>query len=103
MTRSLPDPFEVSNQSNTILPQVGSVMAGMPDVNYRVWDDGSVDALQKKLYGYDPLTQPKQVQAVNDYHYGPVNVATQIEEDRKQGSGANFNSEREAAYSPPPH
>ncbi|PCE24726.1 lipoxygenase family protein [Burkholderia ubonensis] len=81
--RSLPDPLDLANPSSTILPQIGFVMAGTPEVDYLIWGDGSPDALQK-LYGYDPLTQPKQVQAVNRYHDDLANVDTTIEANRKQ-------------------
>ncbi|RQR56007.1 hypothetical protein DIE19_23735 [Burkholderia sp. Bp9126] len=81
--RSLPDPFDLSNPANTVLPQIGFVMAGTADVDYRIWGDGSSQAPQK-LYGYDPVSQPKQVQAVNGYHDGLTNVNAQIQRNRQR-------------------
>jgi hypothetical protein len=81
--RALPDPLDLSNPFNPILPQIGFVMAGTPEVDYRIWGDGSAAALQK-LYGYDPRTQAKQFQAVNSYHDSLTQVGVQIENNRKQ-------------------
>ncbi|WGS45858.1 lipoxygenase family protein [Burkholderia sp. JSH-S8] len=81
--RSLPDPFDLSDPANTVLPQIGFVMAGTADVDYRIWGDGSAGALQR-LYGYDPVSQPKQVQAVNGYHDGLTNVNAQIQRNRQR-------------------